>query len=176
MERWSTTSFFRGFFEFSSEGRVRTKIRAVRFVSKKGNEAVRIKEVRIIKTQRQNGGYLIVHLNKNGIRYARTVHSLVAEAFLGPRPKNFDVCHLNGKRRDNRLSNLKYDTRSNNFQDARAHGTYFKRITANKLSPTQVRQIRKARGLITAKVLGAHYGVHMKTISRIWCREFWKHI
>lgn len=48
----------------------------------------------------------------------RTVHTLVLEAFVGPRPDGADACHENGNRRDARLTNLRWDSRSGNVQDA----------------------------------------------------------
>lgn len=54
---------------------------------------------------------------------ARLIHSMVAEAFIGPRPAGLVVCHGNGDPKDNRLFNLRYDTQFNNMQDAIKHGT-----------------------------------------------------
>ena len=44
------------------------------------------------------------------------VHDLIARAFLGSRPDNYDVDHINGNRADNRPSNLRYVTRSENLR------------------------------------------------------------
>lgn len=59
-----------------------------------------------------------------GPRITTTVHRAVAEAFLGPRPEGCDICHGNGDGGDNRVENLRYDTRSENIRDAVRHGTY----------------------------------------------------
>ena len=70
-------------------------------------------------------GYQIV-----GIRFDRdprvrtyTVHSLVALAFHGPRPEGLDVAHGNCVKTDNRPSNLRYCTRSENMLDSVMIGT-----------------------------------------------------
>lgn len=60
-------------------------------------------------------GYLTVHLcNGSGKYKNRTVHSIVMETFIGPRPDGFVINHKNGIRGDNRLSNLEYCTQSYN--------------------------------------------------------------
>jgi hypothetical protein len=48
----------------------------------------------------------------------KTVHSLVALAFHGPRPEGLDVAHGNCVKTDNRPSNLRYCTRSENLLDS----------------------------------------------------------
>ena len=53
----------------------------------------------------------------------RTVHSLVAEAFIGPCPEGMEVRHRNGDQTNSRLSNLTYGTHADNMQDAIRHGT-----------------------------------------------------
>lgn len=52
----------------------------------------------------------------------RTVHSLIALAFHGPRPEGLDICHGNCIKTDNRPSNLRYATRSENLRDSHAMG------------------------------------------------------
>lgn len=54
----------------------------------------------------------------------RTVHRLVALAFHGPRPEGLDIAHGNCIKTDNRPSNLRYATRSENLQDSFAMGEF----------------------------------------------------
>ena len=63
------------------------------------------------------GRYLSVSLFQNGKQTKRTIHSLVLEAFIGPRPDGLEICHNDGIRTDNMLANLRYDTPSANAQD-----------------------------------------------------------
>lgn len=51
------------------------------------------------------------------------VHRLVAMTYLGEIPKHLNVCHINGNSKDNRLENLRIDTRSSNERDKVLHGT-----------------------------------------------------
>lgn len=64
--------------------------------------------------------YATLHIDENQVR--RSVHSLVAEAFHGPRPEDLVVRHLNGDPLDNRPENLRYGTPSENQYDRVNHG------------------------------------------------------
>lgn len=63
--------------------------------------------------------YLIVSLRvASGYRHP-TVHSLVASAFIGPRPPGHVIDHLNGISEDNRAVNLEYVTQAENLRRSR---------------------------------------------------------
>lgn len=54
------------------------------------------------------------------------VSALVLTVFVGPRPEgDYHACHNNGNPQDNRLVNLRWDTRSGNELDKRKHGTHY---------------------------------------------------
>jgi hypothetical protein len=64
---------------------------------------------------------------KNINNHQYKVHDLIARAFLGNKPKGYDVDHINGNRADNRPSNLRYVTRSENlrgYQKVRGKSKY----------------------------------------------------
>jgi hypothetical protein len=65
-----------------------------------------------------NNGYLECTLLIDGERKAFRVHSLVASAFLGKRPKKFDVNHKDGVKTHNNPRNLEYVSRSRNCKHA----------------------------------------------------------
>lgn len=44
-------------------------------------------------------------------------HALVAEVFIGERPKGYDICHNDSDYLNNHVSNLRYDTREQNLLD-----------------------------------------------------------
>lgn len=71
------------------------------------------------------GGYATVVLTSD-VRPNRThnVHSLVAEAFIGPRPDGLEVRHLDGDPANCQLSNLRHGTPSENAYDRVRHGTH----------------------------------------------------
>lgn len=62
-------------------------------------------------------GYDVVSLKLAGNWTQRTVHSLVLESFVGPRPSGQEARHLNGNRADNRLENLSWGTAQANAND-----------------------------------------------------------
>ena len=69
-------------------------------------------------------GYLRLTIILDGRRVKRGVHQLVADAFHGPCPDGLIVLHGSPDGTDNRASNLRYGTYSQNSLDAIAHGTH----------------------------------------------------
>jgi hypothetical protein len=67
-------------------------------------------------------GYYFVGMKIDGKQCCRSVHSLVAEAFHGPRPDGADTRHLDGDPGNNRPENLLYGTALENAADREAHG------------------------------------------------------
>lgn len=177
LEIWKPVPNFEGYFEVSNQGRVRTVERKVRFVSKRGCESWRVKARKIISQQLINSGYMVVHLQKDGVRHAKTVHSVVAMAFLGERPCGLDVCHNNGVKTDNRSVNIRYDTRRNNHADKVLHGTVYAGATQAKITAKDAAIIRKIANdnLMGKKELAAMYGVTSETIRRVLKNETWKY-
>ena len=115
-------------------------------------------------------GYQGLALRSEGRTIRVTVHALVAEAYIGPRPVGADVCHSDGDPKNNCAKNLRYASRSSNIADKLKHGTsqHGERNPQSKLSNLQAEEIRSRRkaGERLAYV-AADYGVAVSTISRI---------
>jgi len=114
--------------------------------------------------------YDAVGLRRNGSTVKCPIHQIVAEAFLGPRPPGFDVCHSDGVRENNSVGNLRYATRSENLADREKHGTHQRgeRNPSAVLSNVQAQQVRIARmrGEPLA-LIAKRFGVRESTVSRI---------
>lgn len=74
---------------------------------------------RLLRQIPATGGYRLVKLgNANN---PKRIHRLVLEAFVGPCPEGMEACHNNGDPADNRLENLRWDTKSANMTDRNVH-------------------------------------------------------
>ena len=89
-------------------------------------------------------GYLRVALYRENRGKFVTIHSLVLLAFVGPRPKGLQGCHLDGNNIHNYLSNLAYGTPSENELQKQSHGNGIRgsKNPKSKLSQDQVSEIR----------------------------------
>ncbi|WP_168714674.1 NUMOD4 motif-containing HNH endonuclease [Streptomyces sp. A0592] len=78
----------------------------------------------LLKLKVNARGYWAVSLVAGGVQTTHEVHRLVALAFLGPRPPQAQVRHLDGDRLNCSAENLAYGTHSDNLLDAVRHGTH----------------------------------------------------
>jgi hypothetical protein len=94
------------------------------FITKTGNVWSGKSKGRWIKQHISPEGYRTVALIRNsGHQKTCRVHRLVLETFVSRCPEYMEACHNNGDPSDNRLENLRWDTRSANCIDAVKHGT-----------------------------------------------------
>ena len=116
-ERWLPVVGYDGFYEVSDWGRVRSVARTV----PRGRGTMRLQQ-RILKPQSNLDGRLAVVLSKDGVAKRRTIHQLVAEAFIGPRPEGEVTRHLDDDHLHNHVSNLAYGPPPSNAQDLIRNG------------------------------------------------------
>lgn len=102
-EVWAAVANFPGYW-VSSEGRVRRR-------------------GRLMKPRIGHGGYAVVDLVRGGTTSRRSVHRLVAQAFIPNPDRRPLVRHADGDPSDNRASSLVWGTHADNLADARRHGT-----------------------------------------------------
>jgi hypothetical protein len=116
LERWRPIPGYESSYEVSDLGNVRSVGRRDALGRRRQGIA--------LSPRRVTRDHLAVALYKSGVRRNAQVHVLVLEAFVGPRPDGLDGCHWNGDPTDNRLTNLRWDTRSANMADSVRHGTH----------------------------------------------------
>jgi hypothetical protein len=176
METWKTVPGWAGWYEVSDAGHVRSLPR-----QSKANGAPAVYSGRVLKACTLKNGYLQVSLSRPGERRYAYVHRLVLEAFAGTAPAGMEVCHADGSRNNNSLSNLRYGTRSENARDRIAHGrgpdgvkVRGEKNGLTHLTETDVRCIRGMPG--TLKEIASHFGVHFGTIHNIKTGKTWGHV
>lgn len=92
-------------------------------------------------------GYPRICISMGKKRKDVCVHTLIAETFIGKRPRDHEVNHKDFNRQNNRVENLEYVTKEGNRQHAIAHGRRVEfqpgeRHPSAKLTSEQVRHIR----------------------------------
>ncbi len=134
-------------------------------VSNYGN-VKNIKFNRILKTRINTHGYFIIDLYSAGKGSTKTIHRLIAGAFLAnPGNKNC-IDHIDGNKLNNNVSNLRYATHSENSQNRKLNinsssgtkGVYFKKA------------INKWRAQITLDGIQIHLGYFENKEDAIQCR------
>jgi hypothetical protein len=75
-----------------------------------------------LKTLTVRKGYLQITLRRNGKSFQRTVHRVVLESFVGPKPKKHECRHFPDRNpANNALVNLSWATREQNEADKKFH-------------------------------------------------------
>jgi len=111
----------------------------------------------------------------------RHIHYLVLTAFVGLRPEGMEVCHCNGNNRDNRVSNLRWDTPKGNHSDAVRAGTHtgFTKHGENnnfaKLTNSEVLSLRRLYHIrkYSLAELGLMFSTSPSNVSDIVNRKTW---
>ena len=166
-EIWKDVPGYEGLYQVSSLGRVRSVDRYIKYSN--GRE-VFTKGKMLSLTLSKGNERLQVSLCKNGKAEKTRPYVLVMLAFVGECPDNMEICHINGVKTDDRLENLKYDTRSENRIDNYRYGSKNNR---GKLSIEDVIEIRKLykTGDYTQVDIAKMYNVKHYTIGRIIKKE-----
>lgn len=171
IEEWRPVVGYEGVYEVSSFGRVRSLSRWVR-----ANSGWRKTEIRYFTPSSSGRSKKYKRVLLRNPDKQRPVHQLVLEAFVGPRPENCEVRHLDGDPSNNRLDNLAWGTKAENQADKIRHGTilYGTANPASKLTEADVLAIRASnkRQVDLARI----YGVSQPIISAIRLRKIWKHV
>ena len=113
-ELWKDIKGYEGLYQVSNLGRVK-----------------RVTTSRILKGCKDKDGYLKVILCKNNIKSTKTVHRLVAQAFIPNTENKLEVNHIDEDKANNTVNNLEWSTRKENLN----HGTRNERSSRTQSIP-----------------------------------------
>ncbi len=104
-------------YEVSNYGRVRTYKSKYGKVSP-GKKRPPLEEPYIINGRPDSRGYIQYNLSDIYLKRRNfRAHTLVMQAFYGPPPEGYVICHGDDVKTNNHIGNLRYDTQFNNMQD-----------------------------------------------------------
>jgi hypothetical protein len=170
-EIWKNVLGWEDYYEVSNFGNVRSKIR-----KGKNRFGERFYGGDVVKKINHKNGYDVVNLTTKDKRQQKLVHTLVLESFVSIRPDKMDSCHNNGNKKDNRLENLRWDTRKNNCADKLLHGTWQggENNGSAKLNADQAKEAKYSS--FSLKFLANKFNVSVGCVSKIRYGSTWKHI
>jgi hypothetical protein len=82
------------------------------------NKGKRLIEEKILKYTLSNKGYYQIQLTKNSKYYQKTIHRLVAEAFIENPENKEQINHIDADKTNNKIENLEWVTRKENMKHA----------------------------------------------------------
>lgn len=173
METWKPIKDYEGLYEISDCGRVKSLDR--------WDSLNRLKIGKILNCCDNGSGYMIVNLKAFGKQNIKTIHRLVAEAFI-PNPNNLPcVNHKDGNKQNNNVDNLEWCTHSENMKHAFRTGLSFQKKgefnSQHKLTQDDVDYIRthykKYDPEYGFAALGRKFGVSQTTVKMIVWNRMW---
>lgn len=175
-EVWLPVVGYEGLYSVSSHGRVRSEAKP--FIRSTGHNYVT--KPRIMRPAcGKDAPYLSLGLSNESGRTTHYVHHLVLNAFVGPKPDGTEACHGDGDPKNNRKTNLRWDTRPGNFADKKVHGTgtVGERHPQAKLDAQTVLEMRRrvAEGAPPSG-LGKEFGISRMTAYRAATGRSWSHL
>lgn len=178
MEIWKKIKKFKGDYEISNQGRIRSTDRKI----ERSNGWIYTRKGKILTPSKKGGGYFkgAVCIDKKMVSYK--IHRLVAETFI-PNPENKpEVNHIDGNKTNNNVYNLEWCTRKENIRhciDNKLQTPFFGEQVGNSiLKESDVLYIRKnfKPRVYTRKKLADKFGVSEATIKDVLSRKSWKHL
>lgn len=130
------------------------------------------KNGRLVNGGEMTSGYRYVRLTKNGKVFNRSIHRLLAIAFID-NPNNYeDVNHINGNKLDNNVKNLEWCTRSDNCKHSCINKLSKVKLTVNDVKEIKRRLNSGEMGIEIAK----DFNVNNRMISNIKLGKSWRYV
>ena len=125
-------------------------------------------------------GYRYFSFKFQGRMYSKTIHRMVAIAFI-PNPHNKpEVNRIDGNKLNNHVSNLEWATRSENGLHAFRIGLKSKKgekATGSKLTEEKVHNIRHMRASgVSNRTLATLYNMDIGSIRQVYVGKSWSHV
>jgi len=162
-KEWREINGYEGLYKISNLGEVKS-----------------IKKGIILKDRISNCGYIRVVLCKCNNRKAISVHRLVAKNFIDNPKEKPDVNHIDGNKKNNKISNLEWVTKKENSLHSFKIGLQKPQKGINhgmaSVSEGEVILIRKLKGELKQKTIAWLFNMSTANISRIMNRKLWDHI
>lgn len=139
---------------------------------------------RIMKTKISTTGYYRVNLTNDDNKIKTVnIHKLVMLTYIGDRPKDLVINHIDGNKLNNNLNNLEYCSQKENIIHAINNGLFSPKINqkgekncSSKLKEQDVIEIRKILNNDNLLFIASKYSVSKWTILDIRNKRTWKHI
>lgn len=112
-EEWRDVDGYAGLYRVSSCGNIESVRRETQFM-RSGKQSSMMSGGRNLTLRKTQTGYSIVGLTKNASQRSKTIHRMVATAFIPNPLGKREVNHKNGIKADNRVENLEWVTHSEN--------------------------------------------------------------
>lgn len=130
----------------------------------------------------KSNGYGLVNIQFGDKWKVVTVHSLIADAFIGPRPDGLQVNHKDGNKLNNSASNLEYVTRSGNMKHAISSGLWSPPIIRGErnhktnLTSEDIHRIISLENTQTKTAIAKQFSVSRTCVADIYSGKTWFHV
>jgi len=166
-EKWEWIEGWEGDYEVSNLGRVRS------YKLDKDNG-------KIITGGSDSNGYFRVMLHNRGSFCRKSVHSLVATAFICEKPEGLEINHIDGDKRNNNSSNLEYLSHKDNMLHSRNNGLRKSMLGVSnincKLDLFGVLMVRNLKGKMMQKEIAFLFDILPEHVRAIQIGKYWGNV
>jgi len=121
-------------------------------------------------------GYYRVSLYKNYRHKSKSVHSVVALAFIGERPDGYHIEHINHDKSNNSIYNIRYCTPRENYDRGLSDNLYGKGVDHSRVKLSEDEVIEIYNNKLSQRKLAKEYGISQNMVHRIKSGKNWSHV